>query len=124
MPVIRAADATVHEAHGSRFVSYANRASAGGELRAWRLEVPGATAGLAHRISREEVFYLLSGALRITIDGVGAELAPGDAAVAPAGSVVGVDNPGEGPAAVWVTTGAGLGAVLPDGSWLSPPWAA
>jgi hypothetical protein len=27
------------------------------------------------------------------------------------------------PATAWVATGAGLGAVMPGGSWLTPPWA-
>jgi hypothetical protein len=33
-----------------------------------------------------------------------------------------VDNPGDEPATAWVTTSVGLLGVLPDGSWISPPW--
>ena len=33
-----------------------------------------------------------------------------------------VDNPGLGPAAMWVSTTVGLQAELADGSTLTPPW--
>jgi hypothetical protein len=40
LPVVRAADAVVHDLHGSRFTSYAAPARGSTELRAWRLDVP------------------------------------------------------------------------------------
>lgn len=122
MPFIRAADAVVHELHGVRFVSYAAGALGSTELCAWRGEVPAGTEGLPHTISREEVFLLLSGSLRLTIDGESQLLSPGDAAVAPAGTRLDVTNPTTEPATMWVTTSLGLEAELPDGSRISPPW--
>jgi mannose-6-phosphate isomerase-like protein (cupin superfamily) len=123
MPVVRSADAVVHDLHGVRFVSYASTATGSRELCAWRGEVPAGTAGPAHTITREEVFLVLSGTPRLTIDGEAHDLSPGDAATAPAGSSLALENPGGEPAAVWVTTGVGLEAVLADGSRISPPWA-
>jgi quercetin dioxygenase-like cupin family protein len=76
VPVVHAADAVVHELHGSVFASYAAPASGSRELCAWRLEVPAGAAGVAHTVSREEVLLVLSGSLRVTLDG-GAELASG-----------------------------------------------
>lgn len=123
MPFTTADDAVVHEMHGVRFVSYATPASGSRELCAWRGEVPAGTAGPAHRISREEVFLVLSGSLELTLDGDARVLNPGDAAVAPPGSSVRVANPTEEPAAMWVTTSIGLEATLADGSRVTPPWA-
>jgi len=123
MPFTTADDAVVHELHGVRFVSYAASALGSTELCAWRGEVPAGAAGPAHRISREEVFLVLSGTLELTIDGEARVLRPGDAAVAPPGSSLGVANPTEEPAAMWVTTSIGLEATLADGSRISPPWA-
>ncbi|WP_326571649.1 cupin domain-containing protein [Actinacidiphila glaucinigra] len=123
MPVVRSSDAVVHDLHGVRFVSYARTATGSTELCAWRGEVPAGTAGPAHTISREEVFLVLSGGPRLTIDGEAYDLSPGDVATAPAGSHLALENPGDGPASVWVTTGVGLEAVLADGSRISPPWA-
>ncbi|MDJ0343126.1 cupin domain-containing protein [Streptomyces sp. H10-C2] len=122
MPVVPAAEAIVHEMHGIRFVSYIVPAHGSKELCAWRGEIPAGTAGPAHTITREEVFLMLSGSLRFSIDGEVSTLVPGDAAVAPAGSSLGVSNPTEEPATMWVTTSVGLEAVLADGSRISPPW--
>ncbi|MFE5509991.1 cupin domain-containing protein [Streptomyces sp. NPDC056529] len=123
MPFVRADDAVVHEIHGVRFVSYVRTDTGSRDLAAWRGEVPAGTAGPAHVISHEEAFYVLSGRLRFTVDGESAELAAGDAAVAPAGSELAVANPTDRPAHMWVTTRVGLTAELPGGDTLAPPWA-
>jgi quercetin dioxygenase-like cupin family protein len=122
MPFVHTADAVVHELHGVRFVSYAASALGSTELCAWRGEIPAGTAGPAHTISREEVFLLLSGSLELTIDGESRLLSPGDVAIAPAGTRLGVTNPTAEPATMWVTTTLGLEAELADGSRISPPW--
>ena len=123
MPVIRSADAVVHDLHGSRFTSFANPAGGSRELCAWRLEVAGGTIGVPHRVTREEVLFVLSGELRVPLDDHPLQLAAaGDAIVVPAGSRFGVDNPSAEPATAWVTTSVGLEAVLADGTWISPPW--
>lgn len=123
MPVIRSSEALVHELHGTRFVSYVSPATGSRDLAAWRGEIPAGTVAPPHVISHEEAFYLLSGRLLLTIDGESAELGPGDAALAPAGSALGVANPAGEPAHVWVTTRVGLSARLADGSTITPPWA-
>jgi quercetin dioxygenase-like cupin family protein len=123
MPFIAANEAVVHDMHGVRFVSYAASALGSKELCAWRGEVPAGSGGQVHTISREEVFLVLSGSLEFTIDGGSRLLGVGDVAIAPAGSTLGVANPTEEPARMWVTTSVGLTATLPDGSQISPPWA-
>jgi quercetin dioxygenase-like cupin family protein len=122
MPVIHAPEAVVHELHGARFTAYANPASGSKELCAWQLEVPARTRGVAHTVSREEVFFLLKGAVTITIDGAVTPLAPGDAAVVPAGATVCLDNDAGEAACAWVATSVGLEAVLADGTRITPPW--
>ncbi|MFG1807256.1 cupin domain-containing protein [Streptomyces sp. NPDC049040] len=123
MPFITADEAVAHELHGVRFVSYAASALGSKELCAWRGEVPAGSGGQVHTISREEVFLVLSGSVELTIDGSTRLLGVGDVAIAPAGSTLGVANPTEEPAGMWVTTSVGLTATLPDGSRISPPWA-
>ncbi|GGU70608.1 cupin [Streptomyces albospinus] len=123
MPFISSDEAVVHEIHGARFTSYIRPATGSRDLAAWRAEIPAGTMAPRHVISQEEAFYVLSGRLRLTIDGETAELGAGDAAVAPAGSALSVSNPADGPATMWVTTRVGLGAELDDGSTLTPPWA-
>jgi mannose-6-phosphate isomerase-like protein (cupin superfamily) len=122
MPVIHADQAAVHQMHGTSFTAYASPARGSRELCAWHIEIPGHTEGVRHRVSREEVLYVLSGTIRASLDGQAEDAAAGDVIVVPAGAQFAVDNPGDEPATAWVTTSAGLLGVLPDGSWISPPW--
>jgi mannose-6-phosphate isomerase-like protein (cupin superfamily) len=115
-------EAVVHDLHGARFSSYVAPSSGSTELCAWRVAVAPGVAGQEHRISREEVFLVLSGSPTLALDGVSSELTPGRVVLAPAGARVRLDNPGGTPAELWVTTSVGLEAELADGSSLSPPW--
>ena len=74
MPIVREHDSIQHRLHGSTFHSFAAPASGSTELCAWRFDVAGGTAGIEHRVSREEVFLLLTGELVVTLDGVTANL--------------------------------------------------
>jgi quercetin dioxygenase-like cupin family protein len=123
MPVIRAADAAVHDLHDARFHSYASSATGSAELCVWRLDVARPTTSRPHRISHEEVFVVAEGTLLFAADDEEHTLSAGDVAVAPAGCLLRLDNLGPGPAAVWVSTRSGLEAELADGSRISPPWA-
>jgi quercetin dioxygenase-like cupin family protein len=122
MPVVSADDTVVHELHGSRFTSYAAPSRGSKELCAWRLEVQPGSQGVPHTVSREEVLYMLTGTLLVSLDGDQATSKPGDAIVVPPGTTFRVDNPSDEPASAWVTTSAGLEATLSDGSTISPPW--
>lgn len=124
MSVIRSHEAVQFEAHGARFASYASSATGSKELRLWRTEIPEIGAGVPHRITREEVFVLTEGRIRLTLDEDTYVLEAGDVAAVPAGTLLRLDNLGPGPAAMWVSTSAGLEAQLGDGTVLSPPWAA
>jgi mannose-6-phosphate isomerase-like protein (cupin superfamily) len=122
MPVIRAAQSVMHQMHGTSFTSYASPARGSRELCAWRVEIPGRTDGVPHHVSREEVLYVLSGTLRVTVDGEDADAAAGDVILVPAGAQFGASNQTASPATAWVTTTVGFAGVLPDGSWFTPPW--
>lgn len=121
MPVLRSSDATVFETHGSSFSSYAAPSRGSSQLCAWRLEVPAGTVGVAHRPTRDEVFLVLAGTLRVALGGDELDAGPGDVVVVPADSEVRVDTLGA-PASAWVTTIPGLEAVMADGSRIVPPW--
>jgi mannose-6-phosphate isomerase-like protein (cupin superfamily) len=125
MPVIHAAQSVVHQMHGTSFTSYASPARGSRELCAWRIEIPGGTEGVPHHVSREEVLYVLSGMLRVTLDDEAdeaEEVGPGDVVLVPAGARFGASNLAVEPATAWVTTSAGFAGILPDGSWFTPPW--
>lgn len=123
MPVIRANEGTDYPMHGATFTAYAHADTGSAELCAWNCRLPAGQAGVEHRISKEEVFLVRGGSPRIAVDGESSPLSAGDVVVAPAGSMLRVDNPGSQDADLWVTTSAGLSAQLADGSSLTPPWA-
>jgi len=123
MPVIHAGEAVVHQLHGASFTSYAAPARGSKELCAWRVEIPGGTEGVAHRVSREEVLYVLSGTVQVVLNDQPGRATTGDVILVPAGTWFRLDNLTAEPATAWVTTNAGLAAVMPDGSWFTPPWA-
>ncbi|MEV6062242.1 cupin domain-containing protein [Nocardia asteroides] len=123
MPVVRSADAQVHEIHNARFTSLVRPGTGSAELCVWQTEIAPESVGVPHRILGEEAFVLLSGAVTMTIDGESAPMRPGDAAVAPAGSMLGISNAAAEPAVLLVTVRVGFTAQLPDGSTFVPPWA-
>ncbi|CAL9398789.1 cupin domain-containing protein [Streptomyces sp. enrichment culture] len=123
MPVIRSSDATTHEIHGARFVSYANPRTGSRELCAWRGEIPAGTKAPAHTVSREEILLLLIGELRVTLDDVTDHLTAGDTLIINPGATLTVENPTAHTAITWVTTSVGLEAHTSDGTRITPPWA-
>lgn len=122
MPVVRSADATVHQVHGSTFSSFVAPSRGSAQLCAWQLKVPAGLCGVAHRPTREEVLLLLEGELTVTLDGIATALAAGDVVLVPADSELRLDG-GTAGATAWVTTTPGLEAVMADGSRIVPPWA-
>jgi quercetin dioxygenase-like cupin family protein len=122
MPVIHASEAETHQMHGTAFISYAVSGRGSSELRAWRVEIPAGTTGVAHRVTREEVLYVLGGTVRVHLDSQITEANAGDAIVVPGGARFAVDNVGGEPATAWVSTSAGFAAILSDGTWITPPW--
>jgi quercetin dioxygenase-like cupin family protein len=122
VPVIHADQAAVHTMHGTSFTAYASPERGSRELCAWHIEIPARTTGIPHHVSREEVLYVLSGTIQASVDGEAERAAAGDVILVPAGAKFGVDNPADEPATAWVTTSVGFRGVLPDGSWIVPPW--
>ncbi|MEV0856510.1 cupin domain-containing protein [Nocardia fluminea] len=123
MPVIHSADAQVHEVHNARFTSLVRPGTGSAELCVWQTEVKADSVGVPHRILGEEAFVLLSGEVTMTIDGESTPMKPGDAAVAPAGSMIALANSTDEIATLLVTVRVGFAAELPDGSTFTPPWA-
>ncbi|MEV6296481.1 cupin domain-containing protein [Streptomyces sp. NPDC004059] len=123
MPVVRSSEATTHEIHGARFVSYATPLTGSKELCAWRGEIPAGTKAPAHTVNREEIFHLLVGELLITLDGRTERIGAGDTVIVNPGTTFAVENPTDHTALSWVTTSVGLQAELADGTRITPPWA-
>jgi mannose-6-phosphate isomerase-like protein (cupin superfamily) len=123
MTIIHAHEAPRFELPGLVFTGLASPSRGSADLCTWRLDIePGFTSPDAHTIDRDEVFVVVSGAIRLAPDG--APIDAGGAAVVHAGTPIQVSNAGDGPAAVMVAIGAGFSATMDDGTVIgTPPWA-
>jgi mannose-6-phosphate isomerase-like protein (cupin superfamily) len=122
--ILRAAQAPRFEIPGVTFVGMASPSRGSEQLCTWKIIVAaGHESDTPHTLDRDEVFMVLSGAVRLA-DG-GEPLGRGDALVVPAGEKIQLSNPGADPAEVIVAIPAGFSASGADGTpFGTPPWAA
>ncbi len=107
--------AELHEFGGFEFRPLAVPSRGSTEIALWTVDVPEGGDGKPHTVSREEVFYVLSGS--VTIQGHTA--AAGDAIVVQPDTELSLTG---GPARVLVATSVGIKGTLPDGTTITPPW--
>jgi mannose-6-phosphate isomerase-like protein (cupin superfamily) len=121
--IVRAAEAPLFELPGVKFTGLAAPSRGSHQVCTWRLAVePRLDPGPPHRLDRDEVFMVLSGAVQITPDG--ALVKAGDAVTVPAGELIALANPSDEPAEVYVAIPAGFTATMADGTSIgTPPWA-
>jgi mannose-6-phosphate isomerase-like protein (cupin superfamily) len=108
---------------GLVFTGLASPSRGSSALCTWRLEIEAGFASPdAHTLDRDEVFMVVSGAIRLSPDD--APVGAGAVAVVAAGTPIQVSNAGDGPADVIVAIPAGFSATTEDGTEIgTPPWA-
>ena len=123
MRLIRESEAPRFELPGLAFAGFAAPSRGSAELCAWRLTVaPGTAAESPHTLDHDEVFLVVSGAVRLAPGGE--RVTAGDVAVVPAGEAIQLSNAADGPADVIVAIHAGFTAKAADGTVIgTPPWA-
>ncbi len=121
--VIRATSTLHFELPGIDFTGLAAPSRGAGQLCTWMLTVaPGVDSPEPHTLDRDEVFMLITDALRLRPDAE--TLHAGDAAVVPAGTPIQLSNPGSDPASAYVAVTAGFSAAAADRTPIdTPPWA-
>ncbi|HEX3721470.1 MAG TPA: cupin domain-containing protein [Nitrolancea sp.] len=124
MAVTRNTEAQKFAVHGVEFRSYIRSATGSHELGAWQAEFPPHTAGVAHRMSVEEVFRVLSGRLVVEVDDARSEVTSGDVVSVPARAKFRVSNETDEAASAWVVTSLGMAFTIEGSSnTVEPPWA-
>lgn len=124
MPHMSTLSAQTFEVHGVTFRSYASSAAGAAQLGAWCAEFGPRTIGVPHRMSHEEVLYVLEGRLDVEIDGEQFIATAGDCVLVPAGARFRIDNDTDAAARAWATTTLGMTATIePTGDHMAPPWA-
>jgi mannose-6-phosphate isomerase-like protein (cupin superfamily) len=121
VPLIRESDAPRFSVPGVDFTAYAAPSRGSAEICTWQITVDVGADSAPHTLDRDEVFFVLSGAIRL--DPESEVLGPQDVAVVPAGEPIQLTNAGEVPAQVYVAIRSGFTATTADGQVLRPPWA-
>src|SRR5947199_10845877 len=123
MAVIPAPSAPTHELPGARFTSLATPSRGSTDTSVWLVELEPGHPAQPHRLTREEVFVVLDGQARVSLDGETCRAEPGDAIVVPAGVPFALAAAGKQPLRALCCLPVGGQGQLPDGEPFTPPWA-
>jgi mannose-6-phosphate isomerase-like protein (cupin superfamily) len=123
MAVIPAPSAPTHELGGARFTSLATPSRGSSDTSVWLVEIAPGTPGTPHRLTREEVFVVLSGRAEVHLDGDVSVAGAGDAIVVPAGVPFALAPAGDEPLRALCCLPVGGQGQLADGEPFTPPWA-
>jgi quercetin dioxygenase-like cupin family protein len=122
MPVIQAPESFTHELPHARFMSLATPSRGSCETSVWRVQLGADAQTAAHILTREEIFVVLSGVVRVELAGVVSDARAGDAIVVPRDTPVTLACV-DGPAEVLCCLPVGGQARFLDGQLFTPPWA-
>ena len=123
MAVLPAPSAPTHELGGARFTSLATPSRGSSDTSVWLVEIAPGTPGTPHRLTREEVFVVLSGRAEVRLDGEVSVAGAGDAIVVPAGVPFALAAAGDEPLRALCCLPVGGQGQLADGEPFTPPWA-
>jgi mannose-6-phosphate isomerase-like protein (cupin superfamily) len=123
MAVVSAPSEHTHELGGARFTSLATPSRGSRETSVWLVEIAAGTAGTPHRLTREEVFVVLSGRAEVRLGGEVSVADAGDAIVVPAAVPFALAPVGEEPLRALCCLPVGGQGQLADGEPFTPPWA-
>lgn len=123
MPVLPAPPAPTHEAGAARFTTLAAPSRGTSETSVWTVEIAPGAPGLPHRLTREEVFVVLSGVAEVGIGDVASRAVPGDAIVVPPDTTFTLAAAGDEPLRALCVLPVGGQAQHGDGEPFTPPWA-
>ena len=122
MAVIRAPESFTHELPHARFQSLATPTRGSRETSVWRVQLTPSLTTAPHSLTREEIFVVLSGSVRVVLAGESEVARAGDAIVVPAETEVVLACEGDS-AEVLCCLPVGGQARLEGGPLFTPPWA-
>lgn len=93
------------------------------QLALWRVRMEGGQSGPLHVFDSEQVWTVLDGRMRVTVDGKAVDLEPGDTVVLPADAERRVEA-SDGPLDALVAGVAGARAHTQEREPTTPPWIA
>jgi quercetin dioxygenase-like cupin family protein len=121
MPVITAPSDWTHQLPDVRFRSLATPSRGTRENSVWRVSFAAGAQGARHSVTREEIFVVLSGQLRVELEGRVQEACEGDVILVPAGVEFSAST--QHGAELLCCFPVGGQARLGTGELITPPWA-
>ncbi len=122
MPVVHAASAQRYEFGDVTFVRLAAPQTGSTENSAWTFTIDPKSAGVTHRITREEIMIFLSGNAVAEIGGERHLVSKGDALIIPAHTDFRLSNESDAAVEGMATVPVGAQAVMPGEAPFTPPW--
>lgn len=124
MPVLHTPIEPTHSLDSTTFSSLATPSRGGTtDTSMWRVAIAPGTPPTPHSLTREEIFFVLSGRADVTIDATKGTAEAGDAIVVPKDVRFQLANAGSEPLELLCCLPVGGQARLDDGSVMTPPWA-
>jgi len=123
MPVLTPAHAPTHAHGATRFTSLATPSRGGtSDTAVWRVDIAAGTPATPHRLTREEVFVVLSGGAAVRIGGERRMVVSGDVIVVPPDTDFELATDDQALSALCCLPVGGQ-AYTSGGAPFTPPWA-
>ncbi len=123
MTVLRASDAPTHELGPVQFAALATPSRGTTTTTLWTIDVPVGAPPTPHALTSEELFFVIRGSARVSINGHEEIANAGDCIVVPMMTVFELTNAGEEVLRMVSCMPAGTEAVIGDAKFV-PPWTA
>jgi quercetin dioxygenase-like cupin family protein len=123
MPVTQPSEEPTHTLGETRFWRLASPSTGSREASVWRVALPAGADAVTHELTREEVFVILEGTARASIDGVVDDVRPGGAIIVPPHTPFSLAAVGDDTVVALAYLPVGGQAMIGDGAPFTPPWA-
>jgi quercetin dioxygenase-like cupin family protein len=123
MPVINVSSEWTHQLPDVKFRSLATPTRGTRENSVWRVRFEPGASSAPHSLTREEIFVVLSGQLRVDWGGSSQLAQAGDAIVVPPDTIFTAHAQGGEPTELLCCFPVGGQARLASGELITPPWA-
>jgi len=123
MPVLPAPTEATHVLGGATFTSLATPSRGSTDVSVWRVQIAPGPDAVPHRLTRQEVFVILSGQAEVRLGGEVSQVEAGGVVIVPVDTDFALAAAGDEAMEALCVLPAGGQAVLPGGEPFTPPWA-
>ena len=123
MTLILAENAPRFDIPDVQFTGFASPSRGASENSVWRVRIAAGSAGVPHRLTREEILVAISGNARATLGGKTFDFPAGATLIVPPETDFALANPGSEPFEAIAVLPVGGAARIGGDAPFTPPWA-